>query len=130
MLFFNLDSYFLFKLKGYFLYFTPIVHSMLKLTIHFRLVLIIYWFISLHTCCCQKSKSKSKVKTAITKISSKFILFSHDKLCSLGVKQQPLTYMFYILSQFIARFNLFFLRFLYALLNCSDRVVFLVFHFY
>jgi hypothetical protein len=25
---FKLDSYFLFKLKGYFLYFTPIVHSM------------------------------------------------------------------------------------------------------
>ena len=49
---FKLDSYFLFKLKGYFLYFTPIVHSMPKLRIHFRLVLIIYWFISLHTCCC------------------------------------------------------------------------------
>jgi hypothetical protein len=31
---------------------TPIVHSMPKLRIHFRLVLIIYWFISLHTCCC------------------------------------------------------------------------------
>jgi preprotein translocase subunit SecY len=45
-------SYFLFKLKGYFLYFTPIVHFMPKLRIHFRLVLIIYWFISLHTCCC------------------------------------------------------------------------------
>jgi hypothetical protein len=28
---FKLDSYFLLKLKGYFLYFTPIVHSMLKL---------------------------------------------------------------------------------------------------
>jgi len=38
---FKLDSYFLFKLKGYFLYFTPIVHSMPKLIIHFRLVLII-----------------------------------------------------------------------------------------
>jgi hypothetical protein len=31
---FKLDSYFLLKLKGYFLYFTPIVHSMLKLRIH------------------------------------------------------------------------------------------------
>jgi hypothetical protein len=49
---FKLDSYFLFKLKGYFLYFTPYVHSMPNLRIHFRLVLIIYWFISLHTCCC------------------------------------------------------------------------------
>ena len=39
---FKLDSYFLLKLKGYFLYFTPIVHSMLKLRIHFRLVLIVY----------------------------------------------------------------------------------------
>jgi hypothetical protein len=39
---FKLDSYFLFKLKGYFLYFTPIVHSMPKFRIHFRLVLIIY----------------------------------------------------------------------------------------
>ena len=38
----KLDSNFLFKLKGYFLYFTPIVHSMLKLRIHFRLVLIVY----------------------------------------------------------------------------------------
>jgi hypothetical protein len=36
------SSYFSFKLKGYFLYFTPIVHSMLKLRIHFRLVLIVY----------------------------------------------------------------------------------------
>jgi hypothetical protein len=36
------DSYFLLKLKGYFLYFTPIVHFMLKLRIHFRLVLIVY----------------------------------------------------------------------------------------
>jgi hypothetical protein len=49
---FKLDSYFLFKLKGYFLYFTPYVHSMPNFRIHFRLVLIIYWFISLHTCCC------------------------------------------------------------------------------
>ena len=39
---FKLDSYFLFKLKGYFLYLTPIVHSMPKLGIHFRLVLSIY----------------------------------------------------------------------------------------
>jgi hypothetical protein len=39
---FKLDSYFLFKLIGYFRWFTPIVHSMLKLRIHFRLVLIIY----------------------------------------------------------------------------------------
>ena len=38
---FKLDSYFLFKLIGYFRYFTPIVHSMLKLRIHFRLVLIV-----------------------------------------------------------------------------------------
>jgi hypothetical protein len=37
---FKLDSYFLFKLIGYFWYFTPIVHSMLKLRIHFRLVTI------------------------------------------------------------------------------------------
>ena len=49
---FKLDSYLLFKLKGYFLYFTPIVHSMPKLRIHFWLVLIIYWCISFHTCCC------------------------------------------------------------------------------
>ena len=69
-----------------------------------------------------------KIKAVITKISSSKFIYSHDKLCSLGVKQQPLTYMFYILSQFIARFNLFFLRFLYALLNCSDRVVFFAFH--
>ena len=48
---FKLDSYFLFKLKCYFLYFTLYVHSMPKLRIHFRLLLIIYWFISLHTCC-------------------------------------------------------------------------------
>ena len=48
---FKLDGYFLFKLKCYFLYFTLYVHSMPKLRIHFRLVLIIYWFISLHTCC-------------------------------------------------------------------------------
>jgi hypothetical protein len=35
-------NFFLFKLKGYFLYFTPIVHSMLKRRIHFRLVLIVF----------------------------------------------------------------------------------------
>jgi hypothetical protein len=39
---FKLDSYFLFKLIGYFWYFTPIAHSMLKLRIHFRLALIVY----------------------------------------------------------------------------------------
>jgi hypothetical protein len=37
----KLDSYFLFKLIGYFRWFTPIVHSMLRLRIHFRLVYII-----------------------------------------------------------------------------------------
>jgi hypothetical protein len=52
LLFLNWIVIFLFKLKGYFLYFTPIVHSMPKLRIHFRLVLIIYWIISLDTCCC------------------------------------------------------------------------------
>ena len=39
---FKLDSYFLFKLIGYFQWFLPIAHSMLKLRIHFRLVLIVY----------------------------------------------------------------------------------------
>ena len=34
------------------MYFTPYVHSMPKRRIHFRLALIIYWFISLHSCCC------------------------------------------------------------------------------
>ena len=38
----KLYSYSSFKLKGYFLYFTPIVHYMQKLRIYFRLVLIIY----------------------------------------------------------------------------------------
>ena len=37
---------------GYFRSFAPIVHSMLKVRIYFRLVLLVYWFISLHTCCC------------------------------------------------------------------------------
>jgi hypothetical protein len=40
------------RLLGYFRSFASIVHSMLKLRNHFRLVLLVYWFISLHTCCC------------------------------------------------------------------------------
>jgi len=43
LIYLKMDIYFVFKLKGYFhLYFTPYFHSMPKLRIHFRLVLIIY----------------------------------------------------------------------------------------
>jgi hypothetical protein len=65
-------SYFLFKLKGFFLYFTPIVHSVSKLRIHLRLVLIIYWFIiSLHTCCCSARILRCLILTsAFTRITT------------------------------------------------------------